>query len=127
MANIAVKVFDATALSGTATVKSLVTTRGTMSSAHYVIKATGTPTSTIKLEVNNKPLQDYDRDVAAAGSEAANTTDWVDQDLSPTATIALAGAAVNNTVSFRMRGVRYRLSATNASSTGTLNAWVTLG
>lgn len=126
MANPAIVVVNAAALTGVETTKSIVSTRGTSTSFHYVIRFSGTPAGTLKLEVNNVPQETYTKDVTAAGSESANTTNWVQQDLSPDATVAIT-TAVDHTISFRPRGVRYRLSYTNSASTGTLNAWLTTG
>lgn len=118
--------FDAVAISGTNTVKSAVVTppRGQATPEYGVTyEFTSTATGALKVEVNNRRDEDYQRDVATAGSEAANTTGWVQRDLSPTATIAIT-AALTGTISLKGRFARWRLSYTNATNSGTVTARV---
>ncbi len=125
--------YNAVAISGTSTVKSkvlaLVAKPGVQRSVGIVENTTSTATGVLKLEVNNRLDSEYAADVqAAAGAdfvakEAANTTGWVQHDLAPTATVAIT-AAMQNTISlpnFPFR--RLRLSYTNNSNSGAINAW----
>lgn len=117
-------IFDAVAVSGTTTYKSAVTRAplGTPPPEYGVtFEFTSTATGTLKLEVNNKDHQTYSQDVSSAGSEAANTSGWVQRDLSPTATIAIT-AALTGTISVKGRFARWRLSYTNATNSGVLTA-----
>jgi hypothetical protein len=122
-----VAIFDAVAVSGTTTYKSAVTRAplGTPPPEYGVtFEFTSTATGTLKLEVNNRSHQDYSNDVGA-GTEAANTTGWVQRDLSPTATIAVT-AALTGTIAVKGRFARWRLSYTNATNSGVLTARVAM-
>lgn len=115
-------IFDATAVTGVATFKSAVVTcpRGSAEFQYGVTgESTSTAAGTLKLEVNDRGEQDYELDKAAAGSEAANTTGWVQRDLTPTATIAIT-AASTWTVAVKRRFTRFRFSYTNASGSGAI-------
>lgn len=118
-------IFSAVAVSGTTTYKSTVVRapQGVPVEYGVTFESTSTAAGTLKLEVNNKTHQDYQNDVATAGSEAANTTGWVQRDLSPTATIAVT-AASTNTIAVKSRFLRWRLSYTNASGSGAITARV---
>lgn len=123
-------VYNGVALSGTNTVKSSVAIAEARNTTYH-ISVTGTPTGTLSLEVNTLPDRDYQAAVVAAGSEAANTTGWIQHDLRggnmnphvTTATQALSGAALNLHLYYPPGAYRTRLSYTNASGTGTINAY----
>ena len=114
------KIWDATALSSTNTVKSAVTTCPSgRPPAEYLgtFAFTSTAVGTLKLEINNMGEQEYRQAVATAGTEAANTSGWQQQDLTPTPTIAVTAASSwDVTVIGRM--VRFRFSYTNSSGSG---------
>jgi hypothetical protein len=125
--------FDNVAVSGTDTYKSRVTGAAAEGVASYAFVKTGNAAGTLKLEVNNLTDSTYLAAVnAAAGAtqtakEAANTTGWMDCDLSPTDTITVAGGTdpfeepiLLSEFGFR----RFRLSYTNASGTGNLQAHI---
>lgn len=119
-------IYDAVAVSGTTTYKSTATRcpRGPSTfECGVTFEFTSTATGTLKLEVNNKDHQSYAQDIAAAGSEAANTAGWVQRDLSPTATIPIT-AALTGTITVKGRFVRWRLSYTNATNSGAVTARV---
>jgi hypothetical protein len=123
------KIYDATAVSSTTTYKSLISIPEERRTS-YQISATGTLTGTLSLEINTLPERDYRAAVVAAGSEAANTTGWVAQDLRmggenphvTTATHAVSGAG-NLVLYYPPGAYRQRFSYTNATNTGTLNAY----
>jgi hypothetical protein len=110
--------WDATAVTGVATFKSGVTICA-RDVADYLatFDFTSTAAGVLSLEINNKDEAAYRRDVAAAGSEAANTTGWQQRDLSPTATITVTAASSHN-VTLKGRMVRFRFSYANASGSG---------
>lgn len=117
-------IFNAVALSATNVVKSLVVTppRGSSNFDFGVtFEFTSTAAGTLVLQVSNRSRQGYEIDVAAAGSEDANTNGWVQRDLSPTATIAVTAAATL-TATVKRRWLRWRFVYTNASGSGTVTA-----
>lgn len=119
-------IFNAVSVTGTTTYKSDVTRSPRGSSDQecgVTFESTSTATGALKLEVNDRSHQDYANDVAAAGSEALNTTGWVQRDLSPSATIAVT-AASTCTITIKSRFLRWRLSYTNATNSGTVTARV---
>ena len=119
--------FNAVAVSGTTTYKSEILKPGRGSPQEFLaqFEFTSTAAGTLSLEINNDHANDYAIAVAAAGSEAANTTRWQQRDLSPTTTIAItAGATVN--VTFKGRALRMRFSYVNASGSGVLSGRVAL-
>lgn len=119
-------IFDAVAVTGTNTYRSSVTTcpRGEASLEYGItFESTSTAAGTLSLEVSNLGDQAYAAAVASAGSEAANTTGWVQRDLSPSATIAVT-AASTNTITTKRRFRRFRLKYVNASGSGNITARV---
>jgi hypothetical protein len=128
-----VPVWDALAVSSTTTYNSKVSTPSLSLGLSYTFTKTGTATGTLKWQVNNLSDLAYNRAVNAASAdpdftvrEAANTTGWVDADLSPTDTISVpATNPYNEPILLTLVGFkRCRLVYTNATSTGTITAWV---
>lgn len=119
-------IFDAVAVTGVTTYKSSVVRcpRGSADFEYGVaFEFTATAAGALSLEVNDKGEQAYAQDVAAAGSEAANTAGWVQRDLSPTPTIAITAGATG-TLTVKRRFTRWRLSYANAAGTGAATARV---
>ena len=86
------------------------------------LETTSTATGSWQWWINNKPKNEYDADVVAAGSEAANTAGWV-----------LYGAALSVTAAFKnsssLTGViaaRVRGVYTNATNSGALTTRVAI-
>lgn len=128
-----IDVFEAVAVSSTDAFRSRVSGVPASGCLSYAFVKTGNAAGTLKLEVNNLTDSTYSAAVnAAAGAtqtakEAANTTGWMDCDLSPTDTIAVAGGTdpfeepiLLTSFAFR----RCRLVYTNASGTGNISAHV---
>lgn len=119
-------IWNATAVTGVATFRSAVITaaRGSANFDYGVtVEFTSTAAGTLSLEVNERGVQGYNIDVAAAGTEDTNTNAWVQRDLSPTATIAIVAGATCTLV-VKRRWTRWRLKYANTSGTGTVTARV---
>lgn len=118
--------WDAQAVSSTTTYKSGVTTceRG-IGEYLATFDFTSTAAGALSLEINNMDKLTYDRAVASAGSEAANTSGWQPRDLSPTATITVTAASSHN-AAVKGRMVRFRFSYTNASGSGAVTGRVAM-
>jgi hypothetical protein len=89
----------------------------------------GAVAGTLTLETNTLPEYDYNRAVAAAGSEAANTTGWVAQDLRSggenpqlSAATLVVAAAGNHVFQYPAGAYRLRLSFA-ATATGAVSAY----
>jgi hypothetical protein len=141
--SVVVTVFSALAGSGTTVYRGKVFPSGGPSAAApaqggdmydvtTVFEKTNTGTGAIHLEVNNKPDQEYVRDVqAAAGAdwtakEAANTAGWTQRDLTPSATITVS-AANPERHDVELDHFAYRRARwvyTNATGNVTLSGWV---
>jgi hypothetical protein len=129
-----IRVWDALAVSSTDTYKSRVSSPSDSGVLAYTFTKTGGAVGTLKLEVNNLEYSVYQAAVnAAAGAtptaqEAANTTGWMDCDLSPTDTFAVATTnPINEPFLLTAMGFkRLRWSYTNASGTGNITMLVTV-
>ncbi len=114
-------VFDAVAVSSTTAYTSIVTELfgGQPVDALYTFESTSTATGSVQIWANNKSKLEYDADVVAAGSEAANTAGWCKYGAATSVTAAFAGCLPLLT---RFPAGRIRLVYTNATSTGTITA-----
>lgn len=125
-----IDVFAAVAVSGTDVYRGRVQGAPTEGVLSYAFEKTGNATGTLKLEVNNLTDSTYDAAVnAAAGAtrtiqEAANTTGWMDCDLSPTDTISVTSTnPFKEPILLTNWGFRRcRLVYTNATGTGNISA-----
>lgn len=121
-------VFNNVALAGT--IKSLVAFSEERLTTYHLTWS-GTPTATLTLEVNTLPDTDYRAAVAAAGSEAANTTGWIAHDLRAgnmnphisAATHALGGAAGTLFFYLPPGAYRTRLSVATSAGSGNITAY----
>lgn len=125
-------IFDAVAVSSTTTYKSSVMTPMRRNTS-FTAQITSTAAGDLESEINNRNDQDYATDVAAAGSEAANTSHWVKESMlsgggnaflsatPATAVGKLAMAAANSGVAWQPHGPRRRRwTYTNSSGSGVL-------
>lgn len=122
MANKPIKVFTAESVTSTDTAKSRTTTRDDGEQwliRHFTVDKTNTGTGTLSLEVNDMDNEEYAQAVAAAGSEAANTSGWAPKPFSsPSDTVAITAAnPEQHTIAVRTRAKRARLTYTNATGT----------
>lgn len=129
-----IRVFDAVAVSSTTVYKSRVSSPSDSGVICYTFSKVGNATGTLKLECNNLEYSVYQSAVnAAAGAtptlqEAANTTGWMDLDLSPTDTFAvLTTNPITEPFLLTQIGFkRLRWSYTNATGTATITMLVTV-
>jgi hypothetical protein len=128
-----IDVFAAVAVSSTDTYRGRVQGAPAEGVISYAFVKTGNAAGTLKLEVNNLTDSTYDAAVnAAAGAtraaqEAANTTGWMDCDLSPTDTITVPAGTdpFEEPILLTSWGFRRcRLVYTNSAGTGNISAHV---
>jgi hypothetical protein len=108
---------NAQAITGTTAYPSpVIETNGEVLDVLATAETTSTATGSWQWWINNKPKNEYDADVVAAGSEAANVAGWV-----------LHGAAIPITAAFKsslpqltLMAARARGVYTNATNSGAL-------
>lgn len=121
-------IWNALAISGTDTVKSLVFAPKADEDVIVSFSFTSTATGTLSFEGYTKSDKEYEDAVSAtAGAtrearEAALTTGWQQHDLDPSATITVTAGLTNWIILEQPLPRRMRLSYTNATNSGTLTA-----
>jgi hypothetical protein len=111
--------FSAQAITGTNVYTGgVIETNGEVLDVLATVETTSTATGSWQWWINNKNKNEYAADVAAAGSEAANTVGWV-----------LFGAALSVTAAFKgsspltgLIAARARPVYTNATNAGALSS-----
>jgi hypothetical protein len=111
--------FSALAITGTnAYTSPVIETNGEVLDLLTALETTSTATGSWQWWVNLKIKNEYDADVAAAGSEAANTVGWVKYGAAISVTAAFKDSSpLNGLIAPRARGVY-----TNATNSGALSA-----
>lgn len=123
-------IWNALAISGTDTYKSLVFAPTADEAISVQEFTTSTATGTLSLEGNYLPDKAYEDAVSAAAGatrearEAANTTGWQQVDLDPSATITVTAAMKNTIILEQPLPRRMRFSYTNATNSGAITATI---